>query len=437
MDRATRLCPLILVGLAAAGISLAGPGAIGGKPWLWSKAHRIPRHTTSEESGYFSLVSGPDGTLYIGTAKYGENAYLVEFVPRSGKMRVVVDAEKAIGKDAKGFAAQSKIHTRNQVGKSGKIYFGTKQGYLRDGETRDLYPGGYPMVYEPRTGKTRVYGIPVPGHGIISVTPDESRGVAYVSTCDDARPIESTHFLILDLEDGTYRDLKDCRHMYAFIVLDHLGRAYHPVLGGTIARYDPEREELDLLSQTVDGAPPTPESLLAHPESQPINWEVSPDRKTLYAVAMSGNALIRYDLTAPGDTLRGQRIASLVDGAEKTDCRALGVGPDGTVWAGVAATMPGAEQRLRIVSYRPGEAATFDHGPIAISNPDYTSPRDAEGKPLSHQHGVHRVTPDGPLVPRHVIMAICAPAADRVYVTTLYPFTLHEFKGIRAPAGTP
>jgi hypothetical protein len=286
------------------------------------------------------------------------------------------------------------------------------------------------MVYDPRTGMTRVFPIPVPHHGIISVTPDESRGRAYISTCSDGRPLDSTHFMVLNLKDGSYRDLLDCQHMYAFIVLDHRSRAYHPVLGGRIARYDPDGGRLELLSQTIDGAPPGAETLLADPQSHPINWEVSPDHKTLYAVAMSGNALYGYDLTGDGDTLRGGRRAALVAGAAATDCRALCVGPDGTVWAGVAATMPGKAQRLRVVSYRPGDRETHDHGAIAISNPDYTSFVDGEGKPLSHHHGVHRDGPDGALVPRHVIMAICAPAKDRVYVTTLCPFTLHEFTEI-------
>ncbi|MDP6446737.1 MAG: hypothetical protein QF805_23295, partial [Pirellulaceae bacterium] len=213
--------------------------------WLWSKAYVIPYETTSEQSGYFSIVEGKDKRIYVGTAKYGENAFLVEFDPPTEKMKVVVDAHREIGTKVKGFAAQAKIHTRNNVGRSGKIYFGTKQGYPKDGETRDAYLGGYPMVYDPATGKTRVYSIPIKHQGIISVTPDESRGVAYVSTCSDERPTESTHFMKLDLKSGEYRDLLDCRHMYAFIVVDHRGRAYHPILGGDIARYDPESDKLD------------------------------------------------------------------------------------------------------------------------------------------------------------------------------------------------
>ena len=55
--------------------------------------------------------------------------------------------------------------------------------------------------------------------------------------------------------------------MYAFIVVDHLGRAYHPILGGDIARYDPRTDKLTRLKQTIDGQPPTAESLLATPRA--------------------------------------------------------------------------------------------------------------------------------------------------------------------------
>jgi len=395
--------------------------------WLWTTAYAIPKETTSEESGYFSIVAGKNGRLYIGTAKYRQNAYLVEFDPKSKRMRVVVDAQREIGTTATGFAAQAKIHTRNNVGASGKIYFGTKQGYPQAEEKRTDYPGGYPMVYDPATGRTRVYPIPIPHQGIISILPDESRGIAYLSTCSDERPIESSHFMILDLARGTYRDLLDCRHMFAFLVLDHLGRAYHPILGGEIARYDPRTDRLERLKQTIDGKPPTAASLLALPESHPINWEVSPDHKTLYAVAMSGNQLYAYDLTAAGDTLPGRSLGKLLADAETTDCRALCVGPDGTVWAGVAATYKGRDPSLHLVSYRPGDAAPRDHGPLAIRNPDYTTFVGADGKPLPWHYGVYK-TESGVLVPRYVIMGICATRDRKVYLTTLYPFTLHEIR---------
>jgi len=411
--------------------SLLGARALGGEakppPWLWSTAYAIPKQTTNQGSGYFSIVESLNGRLYIGTAKYGEDAYLVEFDPASKQMRVVVDAMKEIGSSATGFAAQAKIHTRNNVGPSGRVYFATKQGYPQKGEKRDDYAGGYPMVYDPATGKTRVYPIPVPHQGIISIAPDEARGVAYLSTCSDERPIDGTHFLILDLATGKCRDLGDLRHMYAFIVVDYLGRAYHPVLGGDIARYDPRTASLERLKQTIDGGPPTPESLLANPESHPINWDISPDRKTLYAVAMSGNQLYAYELTAEGAILPGRSLGKLLAGASRTDCRAMCVGPQGVVWVGVAATSPGRGDFLHLVSYRPGDAAPRDLGPVAIRNPGYTTFADANGKPLPWHHGVTRAA-DGTMIPRYCIMGICRSRNGSVYLTTLAPFSLHEIR---------
>ena len=33
--------------------------------WLWSRAHAIPKETTSEESGYFSIVEGKNGVVVV------------------------------------------------------------------------------------------------------------------------------------------------------------------------------------------------------------------------------------------------------------------------------------------------------------------------------------------------------------------------------------
>src|SRR5438874_1543991 len=194
--------------------------------WVKSTAYAVPKETATEGEGYFSIIEGHNGRLYIGTHANAVNSWLVEFDPAAAKMAVVTDAHKAIGKDLKGFGAQAKIHTRNNTGASGKIYFGTKQGYpdAAKGEKREDYPGGYPMVYDPKTGETKAYPIPVPHEGINSITPDESRGVAYISTCSDGRPGpgENSHFLILDLQTGKYRDLIVTRHVFGFLVVDYL-----------------------------------------------------------------------------------------------------------------------------------------------------------------------------------------------------------------------
>jgi sugar lactone lactonase YvrE len=417
--------PLLLGLVIAAGAGGTAAAADPAPPkWLQATAYAVPKETAPEGEGYFSIIEGHNGRLYIGTHANGANAWLVEFDPRARTMRPVVDAQKEIGTTARGFAAQAKIHTRNNVGASGKIYFGTKQGYPAKGEKREDYPGGYPMVYDPATGQTKVYPIPVKHQGINSITPDESRGIAYVSTCSDHRPGpgENAVFLVLDLKTGKYRELMDTRHVYGFVVLDHKGRAYHPVLGGGITRYDPDAGKLEQLKQTIDGRPPAPDSHLADPDGHPINWDVTPDGKTLYCVPMSTNRLYSYDLTAAGDTLPGRSLGPLIPGAKATDCRALCVGPKGTAWAAVTEAKDGI-QKLHLVGYRAGDRAPRDHGPVAIRNPDYTSFTDKSGKPLPYHGGLIKL-PDGTTTTRHVTLGVCEARDGAVYVLALQPYTV-------------
>ena len=394
--------------------------------WLQATAFVVPKETCTEGEGYFALIEGLNRRLYIGTHANGVNSWLVEFDPTASKMNIVVDAHKAITVKCSGFASQAKIHTRNNTGASGKIYFGTKQGYPAKDESTLAYPGGYPMAYDPATGKTEVFPIPVPHHGIISVTPDEARGVLYVSTCSDERPLEGSHFCVFDLKTRKYRDLIDSQHMYAFVVVDHLGRAYHPILGGDIARFDPATGKLERLKQTIDGQPPAKESHLIDPESHAINWDIAPDGKTLYALPMSTNQLYRYDLTATGDTLPGKSLGTLIPGAKSTDCRAMCVGPSGQVWASVTQAIDGISQH-HLVRYRPGEAAPRDLGPIAIRNPDFTEFKDAAGKELPFHAGFLK-RPDGITTTRYVTMGVCETRDGHVYTMVMHPYSLLQIK---------
>jgi streptogramin lyase len=391
--------------------------------WLLGKAYHIPSEYTNQESGYFSIVEGKNGRIYIGTAKYGVNCYLVEFDPLTEMIRMVVDIHRVLMEFVRGFAAQAKIHTRNNVGPlTGKIYFATKQGYPEKGEDRSSYRGGYVFAYDPKTGTTENFGMPKKGHGVISVIPDEKRGLLYVSTCDDGRPIEHSHFMVRDLKTETYRDLGDSEQSYAFIVLDHQGRAYHPLRGGKVARYDPAIGQVEKLDVSVDGQP-TPKELRKN--GAILNWETSPDGKTLYCVELFTNQLFSFDLTAPGATLPGRRHGRLLPQAKATDCRALCVSPAGKVWMGLTEQGRPGGALTHLVSYTPGAAAPRDHGPVGVANPDYIQLTDAKGKPKPWHHTLRREK-DGTLAPWQPL-GICAAADGSVYITTLAPFTLFRF----------
>lgn len=398
--------------------------------WIESTAWCVPKETAPEGEGYFSIIEGHNGRLYVGTHANAVNSWLVEFDPAAGAMEIAVDAHKAIGTDLRGFGSQAKIHTRNNTGESGKIYFGTKQGYPAENEKREDYPGGYPMVYDPATKETRVYPIPMPHHGISGITPDESRGVAYLSTCSDHRPppLESAHFMVMDLASGKARDLGETNHFYAFIVVDHKGRAYHPVMGGDILRYDPAADRVERLAQTIDGAPPSPQSRLALTEDpDPINWDICPDHKTLYAQPMRGNALYAYDLSGDGAVLAGQRVGNLIPGATNVDCRAMCVGPSGAAWCAITENRGDGTQWLHLVRYRPGEAAPQDLGVVSVSNPDFTTFTDSEGKPLPYHAGFFK-TASGKTTTRYVIMGVCEAKNGDVFILAMHPYSVLQVK---------
>jgi hypothetical protein len=392
--------------------------------WLWAKAYKLPSEYTNQESGYFSIIEGQNGKLYIGCAKYGVNAYLVEFDPKTEKTRMVMDVHEVIGSKATGFAAQAKLHTRNNVGTvTGKIYVGSKQGYPEKGESRDLYEGGYVLTHDPKTGKNEHFGIPKPTHGVISVMPDEENGLAYISTCSDDRPIDHTHFMVLDLKTKQYTDLGDMEHPYAFVVLDNKHRALHPVRGGSVARYDPATKTLDKLSMTVDGRP-LPKEIARDGAIQ--NWDTTADRKTLDCVEMTTNQLYGFDLAAAGDAIPGRALGKLLPAAKATDCRAMAIGPDGTVWMAVTEQDRPEGPMCHRVSYAPGDAAPKDHGPVGIKNPDYVTLTGPDGKPKPWHHTL-RKEKDGTLTP-WVPLGIAAAADGTPYVVTLAPFTLLRFE---------
>src|SRR5436305_178292 len=140
MPAARSVLLLLLIALVRVTASAQAP------KYVQAKAYHILPETTSEESGYFSLCEGRDGSIYVGTAKYGQNAYLVEFDPRRETQRIVIDTNKVCRLSARGYAAQAKIHTRNFVGPSGVVYVGSKQGYRQGKEDTAEYPGGCVMT---------------------------------------------------------------------------------------------------------------------------------------------------------------------------------------------------------------------------------------------------------------------------------------------------
>src|SRR2546430_462810 len=243
--------------------------------YVQATAYHVLPGTHNNESGYFSLCEGLDGNIYIGTAKYGENSYLVEFDPRTEKQRIVIDTNKLCDLSAKGYAAQAKIHTRNFVAPSGKIYVGSKQGYRQEGDKAE-YPGGYVMVYDPRTGQAQNLGMPFKGQGVIDVTADEERGLLYVVTCEDQ------HWMLGDVKGGAYRELGPMLTPYAATLLDAKGGACVITKDFELARYDPATRKIETRPIELDGK----RFVRADGNSIPA-WVLDGDRRHAYAILLN------------------------------------------------------------------------------------------------------------------------------------------------------
>jgi hypothetical protein len=375
--------------------------------YVWGEATHVLPETTSEESGYFSLCEGIDGRIYVGSAKYGENSYLVEFEPRTGAQRVVLDTNSVCGLSAKGYAAQAKLHTRNFVAPSGRIYVGSKQGYRRNGDTSE-YPGGYVMVYDPVTSKSENLGMPFAGQGVADVVADEARGLAYVVTCEDQ------HWMILDLNTKKYRELGPMLTPYASTLVDPQGRAHAITRDFKLAVYDPVSNQATLHDIVVDGEAWTRAGTSSIP-----TWQMAADGRTAYLLLMNDARLLRLDLRDPA---KSKRAGTMVEGSHPDSRSALTIAPDGRVWALVRIdnkTGFGSGYLHHLAVYDPATGKIDDRGVLAVRNPDFYD--FAAKKPYSH--GFHRL-PDGTLTPLHAHMALLAANDGSIYATIIYPFTL-------------
>ncbi|MCM8815748.1 MAG: hypothetical protein NC931_07225 [Candidatus Omnitrophica bacterium] len=394
--------------------------------YVFAKAYHVLPGTHNNESGYFSLCEGLDGKIYIGTAKYNENSYLVEFDPYTERQKIVIDTHKVCGINATGYAAQAKIHTKNFVGKSGKIYVGSKQGYRSKGDTSE-YPGGYVMVYDPSTQKPESLGMPYPGQGVIDVVADEERNLIYVVTCEDQ------HWMLYDMKTKKYKELGPILVPYATTLIDGKGRAHAITKDFKIATYDPSTDKVFVRPMIISG------KIFKKPEGKGYAipyWVLAQDKKSAYMTMMSFPDLYKIDLSSTGNAVKAKNLGTMIKGKNPDSRSSLCLHPDGNVyclWMINNETGFGSGYLHHLVRYNVKKNKMEDLGVIAIENPDYFDfSAGIDGKPKPFTHGFHKL-PDGTLTPLYVHQAMIATQDGTLYATVLYPFTLLRIDDFRLP----
>ncbi|MCC7192567.1 MAG: hypothetical protein IT444_07265 [Phycisphaeraceae bacterium] len=452
---------LVVVAARAEEVKPAAPPKAPFK-YVWAKAYHIPPLTTTEESGYFSLCEGNNGNIYVGTAAYGIGSYLVEFDPKTEQMKIVLSTHEVVGLPVTptGYAAQSKIHTRNYVGPSGKIYVGTKQGYptaaekemLARGEKIPVYQGGYVIVYDPATGKAENLGLPMPlgdprldagkpagapreteGQGVIDVTADESRGLIYVITCEDQ------HWMVYDTKhpEKKFRELQPGLALkdQPNTLVDRYGRAAAITSEYKIARYDPSTDKVTVDPLLVDGKPMAevlnegitePSHRRVHPD-----WRLAADGVTAYMQTLNDLRMFEIDLSGKtGEPVKARSLGNRIEGKNPDSRGSIAIAPDGCVYSSVGITNGtgfGGGSLFHLVRYDPKAGTMSDLGVLGLKNPDFFDFKAPQAKnpdgSLRPIHGYHTL-PDGTMTPMYVVMATIVAHDGTVYATTIYPFTL-------------
>jgi hypothetical protein len=364
-------------------------------------------------------------------------------------MRIVLDTHKLVGLPLTptGYAAQSKIHTRNFVGPSGKIYVGSKQGYPTAEEKKTgkvaTYRGGYVMTYDPATGKAVNLGMPLPlgdkrlppgakeGEGVIDVTADEARGLIYVITC------EHQHWMLFDTKHPGkgYRDLGPVLRDQPNTLIDKQGRAAAITSDYKVARYDPASDKVSVDELLVDGKPfrEVVGPKVVHPD-----WRLAADGRTAYLQLLNDLRLFKIDLGgAAGKPVTGVSLGNRLNGKNPDSRGSISIAPDGRVYSVLRIdneTGFGTGYLHHLVRCDPRDKGMTDLGVIAIKNPDFfkfdgPQAKNPDGS-LRPRHGYHKL-PDGTLTPLHVVLAMIVAHDGTIYATSLAPFTLLRIPAVK------
>jgi hypothetical protein len=144
-------------------------------------------------SGYTAIEQDRDGKVYVGTAYYGQSAFLTQLDPKTAAWRAVFRSDELTGQYGRGQGIPGKIHTKLRLGEDGKIYGAMKQGYESHyriradiGEAPEGFRGSqftcHLFSYDPATDTALDLGPSLPQEGVTSFDVDTARGYLYGAT---------------------------------------------------------------------------------------------------------------------------------------------------------------------------------------------------------------------------------------------------------------
>lgn len=303
--------------------------------------HRVFPGLHEMDGHWSALLEASDGKVYVGLALHGGDGHLVYYDPESDRVTDVGNLTRLVGETLRRQGPQSKIHTRFGEGKGGRIYFGTHAGhwwdYARFG-TKEGYPGGHWMAFDPASGQVEDLGLAIAHDGIVTGAYDPVHHRLYGISYPWA------HFIYHDVAGRRSVDkgrINNFDSVCRTLGVDDHGRVYGSFGRGQIFCYDPESDALTELAHRL----PIREkgiSLGRDYRKSESAWRVvvwHPDRKVFYGVEESASILFSFDPLQEGaGAVRGLRQISQAGFQDRRDVPyatlSLSTGPGGLLYYG-------------------------------------------------------------------------------------------------------
>lgn len=240
-----------------------------GKPWSqWGQG------LVAEDGRFFSAIGdhhGVDG-----------NSFVYVYDPASSELTLIADVNEIVGQQP-GEWGFGKVHAQMVAGPCG-VYVATYWGTRRGLTYTDQYRGDHLLVVDPDSETIHDLSVVLAEHGVPSMASDPATGLIYAEAIDPFVSPNSGSFVVLD-GAGETRLISDVPHTgFRAMAVDTAGRAYFSSGDGTLARYDPATDAIDMLDIRLPGdmlraaTPPGPDGTIYGVTRTPSEFfALSPD----------------------------------------------------------------------------------------------------------------------------------------------------------------
>ena len=264
----------------------------GDRPRVRAVVYPHPDYPGKLWSQWGQGVALPDGRFFSAIGDHcgvNGNAYFYEFSPESGRLRLLSDVASAVG-HRNGAWGYGKVHAQLGVGEDGDLFAATYWGASKGIAYGNGYEGDLLLRIDPADGDVTKLAVPVPRHGIPSMTTWKAGGLLYGEAPDplaSSEPAGSAStvkkkgaakdsaddteaaadggdgdakvkpgvFFVYDIDAGKVVFQDDGTHAgYRNVAVGPRGVAYYSGGNGELKRYDPATRKLDVLPAKLPGA---------------------------------------------------------------------------------------------------------------------------------------------------------------------------------------